>query len=194
MPLYIAGADSGGGVGYLLQRTLHNELVNRGLSRSVVTIVTQMVVLADDPAFAHPSKPIGPYMSPEDARSHAKERGWTVREQPGGGWRRVVASPLPLEIVESLAICTLARTSAIVIAAGGGGVPVVRSAQGQLSGVDAVVDKDWTGALLARALGADTYVVLMETDGVYRGWDTRTHTASADSRPRKHARFCALAH
>lgn len=172
MPLYIAGADSGGGVGYLLQQTLHNELVARGLSRQVVTIVTQTVVLADDPAFADPSKPIGPFMSAEDAQAHAAERGWTVREQPGGGWRRVVPSPLPLEIVESPAIRTLAQTGAIVIAAGGGGVPVTRSHDGQLAGVDAVVDKDWTGALLACALGADTYVVLMESDALYRSWGT----------------------
>lgn len=172
MPLYIAGADSGGGVGYLLQQTLHNELVARGLSRSVVTIVTQTLVHADDPAFAEPTKPIGPFMTEQDAQAHATERDWTVREQPGGGWRRVVPSPLPLEIVESSAICTLAETGAIVIAAGGGGVPVTRSADGQLAGVDAVVDKDWTGALLACALGADTYIVLMEADAVYRDWGT----------------------
>lgn len=172
MPLYIAGADSGGGVGYLLQQTLHNELVSRGLTRQVATLVTQTVVDSADPAFSTPTKPIGPFMSQDDALAHAEERGWTVREQPGGGWRRVVPSPLPVEIVESSAIRMLAETGTIVIAAGGGGVPVTRDDDGHLAGVDAVVDKDWTGALLACALGADTFVVLMEADALYRGWGT----------------------
>lgn len=170
MPLYIANADSGGGVGYMLQQTMHNLLVEAGLSRSVVTVITQTVVDPADPAFRDPVKAIGPPMDEQEADAAAHVRNWTVRKQPDDSWKRVVASPLPIRLVEAQVIADLARTGAIVIAAGGGGIPVAEDETGLLRGVEAVVDKDWSGALLACALNAETYVVLMAAGGVYDRW------------------------
>ncbi len=172
MPLYIAGADSAGGIGYVLQQALHNELASRGIRRTVVSLVTQTLVDADDPAFSNPTKPIGPYLSGEEAAHLASGSDWVFAEEFDRGWRRVVPSPLPREIIEVSAVSTLLESSAIVIAGGGGGIPVVASADGRLSGIDAVVDKDWTAALLAAELGADSLVVLMEADRAYLGYGT----------------------
>lgn len=172
MPLYIADADSEGGVGLMLQQALHNELLRVGVDRQVATIVTQTIVEPDDPAFAKPSKPIGPYVSEHDAHTRSAEEGWVFREFPGRGWRRVVASPLPVSIVEAPTVASLAEHGTIVIAAGGGGVPVIEAPDGSLAGVDAVVDKDWAGAVLACALDADLYVIAMESDAVYLDWGT----------------------
>lgn len=172
MPLYIAGADSSGGVGFMLQNTLHNLLQEAGLTREVATVVTQTVVDADDPGFANPTKPIGPFLDKDNARAYAKERGWIVTEQPGGGWRRVVPSPLPTRLVEERSISLLAQAGTIVIAAGGGGVPVTEAPNGALTPVNAVVDKDWSGALLACATGADEFVIIMEADALYSDWGT----------------------
>lgn len=170
MPLYIAGADSEGGVGLMIQQSLHNHLVLLGMKRDVVTLVTQTVVDPADPAFTDPDKPIGPYMGKEDAEVLARRTGWTVHEFPGRGWRRVVPSPRPLRIVEAGIAVRLAEDGALVIAAGGGGVPVSQDADGTLCGIDAVVDKDWAGALLACEMRADLFVILMESDALYRGW------------------------
>lgn len=172
MPLYIADADSEGGIGLMLQQTLYNHLVRLGVERDVVTLVTQTVVDANDPAFTDPDKPIGPFLPPETAPRIAEERGWTLREYPGRGMRRVVPSPRPVEIVEAPLAARLASAGTLVIAAGGGGVPVLRGADGALSGADAVVDKDWAGALLAAAFDADLYLVLMESDRLYLDWGT----------------------
>jgi len=170
MPLYIAGADSEGGVGLMIQQSLHNHLVLLGVERDVVTVVTQTVVDPADPAFVDPDKPIGPYLSREDAEGLVRRTGWTVHEFPGRGWRRVVPSPQPLRIVEAGIAVRMAKAGALVIAAGGGGVPVSQDADGTLSGIDAVVDKDWAGALLACEMRADLFVILMESDALYRGW------------------------
>ncbi len=172
MPLYIAGADSEGGVGLMLQQALHNTMVADGTRRPIATIVTQAVVDASDPAFSHPTKPIGPYLDEEQMHRRAAEDGWVFRNVPDLGWRRVVASPLPSRIVEIDTVVRLAEEGCIVIAAGGGGVPVVEHADGTLAGIDAVVDKDWAGALLAVALGADFFAILMEADGLYEGFGT----------------------
>lgn len=172
MPLYIADADSQGGLGVMLQMTMRNLLVAAGAPHPVVTLVTQVVVDRADPAFSHPSKPIGPWYDAEGARRLARAEGWTVRELNGRGWRRVVPSPPPLEIVEAASVAHLAASGHVVIAGGGGGVPVERTADGSLKGVDAVVDKDATAALLATSLGADALVILMEADAVYEGWGT----------------------
>ncbi len=172
MPLYIAGADSEGGLGLMLQQALQNNLALLGVPGTAVTIVTQTVVDPDDPAFADPDKPIGRYMTALQASQAGQTRGWSVREFPGRGWRRVVASPRPIRIVEADAALRLSESGTIVIAAGGGGVPVTIDDTGRLSGCDAVVDKDWAGALLACAMRADIFAILMESDALYEAWGT----------------------
>ncbi len=167
MPLFIAGADSEGGIGLMLQQALGNELAARGLRTTVATVVTQVVVDPGDMAFDNPTKPIGGYRDAAEARRLASESGWVMREEPGRGWRRCVASPSPKRIVELEAVTALRDAGIVPIAAGGGGVPVVERPDGTLAGVDAVIDKDWTGALLARDLGADSLVTLMEQDALY---------------------------
>ncbi|MAF26252.1 MAG: carbamate kinase [Gemmatimonadota bacterium] len=160
MPLDVCGADSQGGIGYMLQQVLQNELVRRGMKRPVASVVTQCVVDPDDPAFADPTKPIGPFYTGEEAAKQAVERGWDIVEDSGRGHRRVVPSPRPLEIVESEAILSLVEAGAVVIAAGGGGIPVVRRSDGSLEGVEAVIDKDRASAVLARQVGADRLVIV----------------------------------
>ena len=170
-PLYIADADSEGGIGLMLQQVLGNLLRMRGMSTPVATVVTQVVVDAADPAFAHPVKGIGPRLSEADAQRRAAETG--LHYGPDGpGWRRLVASPHPLRIVETPAVRALLDSQVVTIAAGGGGVPVVADAAGTLTGVDAVVDKDWASALLAADLGAAALVVAMEAPGVMEGFGT----------------------
>jgi carbamate kinase len=133
----------------------------------VVSLVTQVLVDEHDPAFADPTKPIGPYYRRDEARELAARRGWSVAEVAPGSWRRVVASPQPLRIIETAAVRTLVDSGAIPVACGGGGVPVVIGADGALRGVDAVIDKDRAASLLASSLGADTLAILMEADAVY---------------------------
>ncbi len=173
MPLYIAGADSEGGLGFMLQLSLANALWMRGDESPVVTLVTETVVSADDPAFERPTKPIGPYYTDEQADAlRASEPAWSFTSVPGSGWRRVVASPKPLRIVQAPVIGRLLATGTVTIAAGGGGVPVCEAADGQLHGIDAVIDKDWASAMLATQIEADALVILMESDRVYAGWGT----------------------
>jgi carbamate kinase len=173
MPLYIAGADSQGGIGLMLEMSLRNALQRAGIGRNVATVVTQMVVLADDPAFQRPSKPIGPYYDDDHlSRLQALEPDWVFARVAGRGWRRVVPSPVPTRVVEVGTVRLLVESGAIVIAAGGGGVPVVEDAKGRLSGVDAVIDKDWASALLAEQVEADALIILMEADCLYEHWGT----------------------
>jgi len=171
-PLFIAGADSEGGIGLMLQQVLGNELRSRGSSATVATVVTQVVVSGDDPAFATPTKPIGTYRDATQAQRLSQECGWSMVEEPGRGWRRVVASPLPRRVVEIEAVAALRDAGVIPIAGGGGGVPVVETSDGTLAGIDAVIDKDWTAALLADALGADSLAILMEHDAIYEAFGT----------------------
>ena len=166
MPLDVCGADSQGGIGYMMQQALQNELRRVAVDRAAVTFVTQVVVDERDPAFRRPTKPIGPFYSQERARLLAKEKGWTVVEDAGRGWRRVVASPRPLEVVEIAAIRKLVAEGAIVIAAGGGGIPVARQWDGSLHGVEAVIDKDLASSLLARLLGCETLCIVTGVDRV----------------------------
>jgi carbamate kinase len=166
MPLDVCGADSQGGIGYMMQQALGNELGRLGIQRPVTTIVTQVVVDERDPAFRRPTKPIGPFYSQERARILAKEKGWTVTEDAGRGWRRVVASPKPLEVVEIAAIRRLVEDGTIVIAAGGGGIPVARQWDGTLHGVEAVIDKDLASSLLARLLGCEMLCIITGVDRV----------------------------
>ena len=166
MPLDVCGADSQGGIGYMMQQALDNELRRLNLQRPVTTVVTQVVVDERDPAFRRPTKPIGPFYTQERARLLAKEKGWTVTEDAGRGWRRVVASPKPLEVVEITAIRKLVEDGVIVIAAGGGGIPVARQWDDTLHGVEAVIDKDLASSLLARLLGCEMLCIITGVDRV----------------------------
>lgn len=180
MPLYICDADSEGGIGYMIQQTLYNSL--RGIEevRDVVTVITQVVVDGKDPAFETPSKPIGPFYTEEEAAELNRARGWILREDSGRGYRRVVPSPRPKRIIETEVIRQLALSCVITIAAGGGGVPVVESASGDLQGVDAVIDKDLATSLLARELGAECFINLTQVDSVYLNYGSNGRRALRD--------------
>jgi carbamate kinase len=167
MPMFVAGADSQGGLGYMLQQALQNALKAVGLDRPVASVVTQVRVDAGDKAFANPTKPIGPFYDEEQATRIREEMGWTIVKDAGRGWRRVVPSPRPVEVVEWEAIKALVAAGVVTIAVGGGGVPVVRNAQGELEGVDAVIDKDRASDLLGRLIGADALVIITQVDKVY---------------------------
>ena len=165
LPLEDSGAMSQGLIGFWLQQAIHDALVTRGVhDKYAVSIVTQTVVDQADPAFQNPTKPIGPFYSEEEAKKVQAERGYTVREDSGRGWRRVVPSPKPQEIVEAPVIKALVDAGVLVVSTGGGGIPVLRDASGQLSGVAAVIDKDFGAAKLADTLGADTLLILTSVD------------------------------
>ena len=159
VPMDYAGADIQGGVGYMFVRALRNEFRKRGLQRQAVAVITQTVVDRNDPAFAEPTKPIGSHMDEARAKELAAKYQWTVREDAGRGWRRVVPSPRPQSIVETGAIRDLAAQGYVVVSCGGGGIPVVEDELGDLRGVEAVIDKDLASSLLARSMGADTLVL-----------------------------------
>src|SRR5579859_2436747 len=158
VPLDLIGADTQGSIGYMLQQSLRNSLRTLGISQPVISVVTQTLVDRNDPAFSKPSKPIGGFLTEQEAR-HFELEGWTVIEDAGRGWRRVVASPQPLEIIELEAINMALQHDYIVIAAGGGGIPVVRTDAGELRGVYAVIDKDRASSLLAVGVSADLFVI-----------------------------------
>jgi carbamate kinase len=172
IPMDYAGADIQGAVGYMFQKAFRNEFARRRIEGRAAAIVTEVLVDPADPAFAEPTKPIGSHMSEEQAKRLAAGQGWTVREDAGRGWRRVVASPTPREILDLDAVVTLLDRGFTVIACGGGGIPVVRGPDGSLEGVEAVIDKDLASEFLARELGADLFVMATDTDGVYANWGT----------------------
>ena len=159
VPVDYADADTQGAIGYMFQRALYNEFQRRKLKRKVVAIVTQVRVDPNDAAFRNPTKPIGAYMTEDVANSLAQDLGWAVKEDAGRGWRRVVASPLPQEIIELDIIEALIDLGYIVIACGGGGIPVLRDSNGALQGLEAVIDKDFASSLLAREIRAELFVV-----------------------------------
>ncbi len=159
VPLDYCGADTQGAIGYMLQQNLVNDFRQRGLDVDVATIVTQVEVDADDPAFLNPSKPIGSFMTEEQAMRRRDLEGWDVREDSGRGWRRVVASPQPKKIIELGVIRRLLDAGVVTIAVGGGGIPVVRDENGDLMGIAAVIDKDLASALLASQVGADLLLI-----------------------------------
>lgn len=172
MPMDYADADTQGVIGYMFQRALDNEFNRRGTDRSAVTVVTQVEVDADDPALDAPTKPIGAFMSAEEARAVSEHDGWEVREDAGRGWRRLVASPRPRRIVELDAIATLLAKGFVVVCCGGGGIPVVDDGEGGLVGVRAVIDKDLTAAMLASRLGAELLAISTGVDRVAVGFGT----------------------
>src|SRR3990172_934380 len=159
VPLDYCGADTQGAIGYMFQRALHNEFAKRGMDKQAATVVTQVLVDRADPAFQNPSKPIGSFMDEPTAQARRRAEGWAVVEDAGRGWRRVVPSPLPVEIVERDAILQLVHSGFVVVAVGGGGIPVVRDPQGDLLGVEAVIDKDFASALLASSIQADLFLI-----------------------------------
>jgi carbamate kinase len=159
IPLEVAGADSQGAIGYALQQNLYNDFARLGIDKQAVTVVTQTEVDPNDPAFQNPSKPIGSYMLEAEAARRRDHDGWVVMEDAGRGWRRVVASPKPLRIIEELAIRNLIDSGFVVISVGGGGIPVIRNAEGNLEGVPAVIDKDRASSLLATGIDADLLVI-----------------------------------
>ena len=159
VPLDVCGAQSQGFIGYMLQQNLQNELFQRGIKKNVATVITQVLVDNDDPAFRNPSKPIGGFMSEVDAKQKEKDLGWRVVEDAGRGWRRVVASPLPKEVVEFDTINAIINTGVVVVTVGGGGIPVIAEGNGYYRGVAAVIDKDYASSLLARAINADLFLI-----------------------------------
>lgn len=159
VPLDVCGADSQGAIGYSIQQTLQNELINRGIKKSVATVVTQVKVDKNDTAFQNPTKPIGGFMEEAEAKKREKELGWNVVEDSGRGWRRVVASPIPQEVVEIEAVRELIEAGTIVVTVGGGGIPVIDNGSGGCIGTAAVIDKDFASSLLARLINADLFVI-----------------------------------
>ena len=166
VPLDACDADTQGSIGYSIQQNLHNEFLRRGLDKCAATVVTQVEVDPDDPAFANPTKPIGAFMAAEDAERRSREEGWRVVEDAGRGWRRVVPSPKPVRIVEEGAIRNLLDAGIIVVAGGGGGIPVVADGEGNLHGTAAVIDKDYTSSLLARRINADLFLIATAVEKV----------------------------
>ena len=172
VPLANCVADTQGAIGYQITQTLQNELYLKEIDKDVVAVVTQVVVDADDPAFGRPDKPIGPFMTEDDAKDRASQDGWVVGEDAGRGWRRLVPAPAPREIVELNSIRALLDRGTLVVAAGGGGIPVVRRADGMLSGRDAVIDKDAATCMLASELGASVLIESTSVDKVALNFGT----------------------
>lgn len=168
VPLVNCGADTQGAIGYQIQQAMDNEFARRGINKSAVTIVTQVAVAADDPAFSQPTKPIGSFYAEEQAQALlAVNPGWVMMNDAGRGYRRVVPSPQPQTIIEKEVIRLLARQGYCVVSVGGGGIPVVRQEDGSLSGIDAVIDKDHASSLLAIELQADLLVISTGVPKVY---------------------------
>jgi carbamate kinase len=167
VPLESCGADTQGAIGYHLQQNLQNEFKRRGMKKAATTVVTQVRVDKDDPAFQNPTKPIGGFMEEDEAKERAAKEGWTVVDDAGRGWRRVVPSPIPQEIIELDAVRELLGAGIVTVTVGGGGIPVIRNEDGDLQGVAAVIDKDYASSLLARSIGADLLLISTAVEKVY---------------------------
>ena len=159
VPLDYCGADTQGSIGYMFQQALYNEFRRRNIHKTALTVITQTIVDRNDPAFQNPTKPIGSFMDEAQAKTRMEKDGWTVVEDAGRGWRRVVPSPIPLRIVEADAINALIDKGFVVIGVGGGGIPVIETPEGKLIGVEAVIDKDFGAAILASMLKADLFLI-----------------------------------
>lgn len=159
VPLEVCGADSQGAIGYAIQQTLQNELINRGIKKPVATVVTQVKVDKNDKAFQNPTKPIGGFMDEAEAKKRQHDLGWNIVEDAGRGWRRVVASPIPQEVVEIESVRTLLNSGTCVITVGGGGIPVIDNGKGGCVGIAAVIDKDFASSLLASLINADLFII-----------------------------------
>ena len=172
IPLDYCGADTQGAIGYMLQQNLANDFRQLGIDKSVVTVVTQVEVDPNDPAFGNPSKPIGSFMDEAEALRRRDEEGWDIKEDAGRGWRRVVASPQPKRIVELDVIRGLLDSGVVTIAVGGGGIPVIANEQGDLEGIAAVIDKDLASAMLANQVGADLLLISTAVEQVALNFGT----------------------
>ena len=172
VPLDSCGADTQGAIGYMFQRALYNEFLQRGINKKSATVVTQVLVDGNDPAFQNPSKPIGSFMDEDVASERSEQEGWTVVEDAGRGWRRVVPSPLPVRIIEQDAIQALIDGGFVVIGVGGGGIPVVEDENGELVGIEAVIDKDFASALLANNIEADLLLISTAVENVALNFNT----------------------
>jgi carbamate kinase len=172
VPMDYAGADLQGALGYMFAMAFRNEFRRRGIASEPVAVVTKTLVDANDPAFREPTKPIGSHMDEATAKRLAAAQGWTVKDDAGRGWRRVVASPRPLKIIDYHAIEHLARAGFVVIGCGGGGIPVIQQPDGNLRGIEAVIDKDLASSLLARSIGADLFVLATGVERVALGFNT----------------------
>ncbi len=177
MPIDVLVAQTEGSLGYFLQQALLNELRLRHIRRYVVTMVTQVLVDRFDPGFGRPTKPVGPFLSREEAEQRRDEAGWVIQEDAGRGWRRVVPSPRPIKVIQRDMVRDAAQNGHIVIAGGGGGVPVIKSDPGDFVGVEAVIDKDLTSSVLATDVGADLLVILTAVDRVYLNFNTPKQTS-----------------
>ncbi|HTU00247.1 MAG TPA: carbamate kinase [Candidatus Sulfotelmatobacter sp.] len=167
MPLDVLVANTEGFLGYVLQQALLNQLRRRQIKRYVVTMITQVLVEGDDPAFQNPSKPIGPFLTKEQAEDRRDRLGWKIVEDSGRGWRRLVASPRPVRVVQRFMIRDSARAGHIVVACGGGGIPIIRNQEKDYVGVEAVIDKDLTSSVLAAEIGAELLIILTDVPQVY---------------------------
>lgn len=172
IPLDYCGADTQGAIGYMFQNSLQNEFKRRGIVKDAATVVTQTVVDKDDPAFQNPTKPIGSFMDEDEATRRAQNEGWAVVEDAGRGWRRVVPSPIPTRIVEANVIDALVRAGVTVVAVGGGGIPVVEDEHGHVKGVEAVIDKDFSSALMAANINADLFIISTAVEKVALNFNT----------------------
>jgi carbamate kinase len=172
-PIDVNDAMTQGSIGYLISQTLNNELIKRDHRRNIACVLTQIVVDKNDQGFQKPSKPVGPFYDEDTAKELERTKGWTVREDAGRGFRRVVPSPIPLDVLEIEPIREMIEDGTIVVAAGGGGIPVVRDKSGTISGVEAVIDKDRASALLAKLIEADALVILTGVDHAYINFGKR---------------------
>ena len=193
MPFPECGAMSQGYIGYHLQNSIQNELKARGLKKAVATVVTQVLVDEADPAFQHPSKPIGAFYSKEEAEKIAAEKGYTMVEDAGRGYRQVVPSPKPVDVVEKDMVNTLIDAGHVVITVGGGGIPVIEK-EGKLLGVPAVIDKDFASAKLAELVHADALVILTAVDRVSINWGKPNQTALESMTCEEAERYCKEGH
>jgi carbamate kinase len=166
VPLDVCGADSQGAIGYEFQQALQNELYHRGIKKNACTVITQTLVDKNDKAFQNPSKPIGGFMDEVEAKRREKEMGWSVVEDAGRGWRRVVASPMPKDIVEFDSVKALIEAGTVVITVGGGGIPVIDAGNGEYRGIAAVIDKDFASSLLAQNINADLFLIATAVEKV----------------------------
>ena len=194
MPLDICGAESQGMLGYMIQQSLDNELRLAGESRIIATILTQTLVDGNDPAFTRPGKPIGPFYTAMEAKNLRDKDGWTVVNDAGRGYRRVVPSPEPLEIVEGEIMKTLFNEGYLVVASGGGGVPVVKDPDGTLRGIEAVIDKDHAAAVMATKIGAEILLILTDVDYAFLNYERPGQEPLRTIRPGEAEKYLAAGH
>ena len=194
MPFDVCGAMSQGMIGYHIQQGLTKVLRSRGMKQNVATVVTQVLVDKNDPKFQNPTKPIGPFYTEEEAKKLAAEKGYSMKEDAGRGWRRVVASPMPVEIEELKAVECLVNNGFIVVTVGGGGIPVIRNEKGELEGVAAVIDKDLASERLAEDMDADALVILTAVEQVYINFGKPDQKALSVISPEEAEQYMAEGH